>query len=87
MSLNFCGIVTSFIAYGTLHMDRVSGAAGSRWLFMIEGFLTLLMVFFTFFNMPPSPAQTNTWFRPNGWFTEREEIIIVSRVLRDDPLR
>ncbi|KAG1868533.1 allantoate permease [Suillus subluteus] len=85
MSLNFCGIVASFLAYGTLHMDGVAGAAGWRWLFMIEGILTLLIGFFSFFNMPPSPTQTKTWFRPNGWFTEREEIVIVNRVLRDDP--
>ncbi|KAG2130499.1 allantoate permease [Suillus cothurnatus] len=87
MSLNFCGIVASFIAYGTLHMDGVAGAAGWRWLFMIEGILTLLIGSVTFFNMPPSPTQTKTWFRPNGWFTEREEIIIVNRVLRDDPTK
>ncbi|GLB39067.1 putative transporter [Lyophyllum shimeji] len=34
--------------------------------------------------MPPSPTQTKTWFRPKGWFTEREETIAVSRILRDD---
>lgn len=87
MSLNLCGIVASFLAYGTLHMDGVAGAAGWRWLFMIEGILTLLIGIFSFFRMPPSPTQTKTWFRPNGWFTEREEIIIVNRVLRDDPTK
>ncbi|KAG1850148.1 hypothetical protein F4604DRAFT_1959400 [Suillus subluteus] len=81
MSLNFCGIVASFLASGTLHMDGVAGAAGWR------GLLTLLIGFFSFFNMPPSPTQTKTWFRPNGWFTEREEIIIVNRVLLDDPTK
>lgn len=30
MSLNFCSIVASFLAYGTLHMDGVAGAAGWR---------------------------------------------------------
>lgn len=35
--------------------------------------------------MPASPVQTKTWWRPNGWFTEREEKILVNRVLRDDP--
>jgi hypothetical protein len=35
--------------------------------------------------MPPSPTQTKTWYRPKGWFTEREEIICVNRILRDDP--
>ena len=37
--------------------------------------------------MPPSPTQTKTWFRPKGWFTEREEVIIVNKVLRDDPTK
>lgn len=35
--------------------------------------------------MPASAAQTKTWFRPNGWFTDRELSIVVNRVLRDDP--
>jgi hypothetical protein len=35
--------------------------------------------------MPASAVQTKTWFRPNGWFTDREVGIVVNRVLRDDP--
>ena len=36
--------------------------------------------------MPASPTQTAGWFRgKNGWFNEREEKIMVNRVLRDDP--
>ena len=50
-----------------------------------RGLLTLTVGILTFFMMPASPTQSKTWFRPNGWFTEREETIIVSRVLRDDP--
>lgn len=50
-----------------------------------RGLITLSIGIATFFMMPPSPTQTKKWFRPNGWFTEREETIIVSRVLRDDP--
>jgi sugar phosphate permease len=87
MTMNLCSIIASFLAYGTLHMGGVADAAGWRWLFMIEGLLTLFIGFFSFFRMPPSPTQTKTWFRPNGWFTEREEIIIVNRVLRDDPTK
>lgn len=57
----------------------------NRWLFLVEGGITLIIGIATFFRMPPSPTQTKTWFRPKGWFTEREEVIAVSRVLRDDP--
>lgn len=36
--------------------------------------------------MPPGPCQTKSWFRgKNGWFSEREEYIMVNRLLRDDP--
>jgi hypothetical protein len=51
----------------------------------IRGLITFVIGFFTFFFMPPSPTQTKTWFRPKGWFSEREETIMVSRILRDDP--
>lgn len=36
--------------------------------------------------MPASISQTKGWLRGrNGWFTEREEKILVNRLLRDDP--
>ena len=49
--------------------------------------MTLAIGVASFFSMPPSPTQTKTWFRPKGWFTEREEVIIVNKVLRDDPTK
>jgi hypothetical protein len=50
-----------------------------------RGLITLSIGLATFFRMPPSPTQTKAWHRPNGWFTEREEVICVNRILRDDP--
>ena len=35
--------------------------------------------------MVPSVSQTKAKWRPKGWFTEREEKIVVNRILRDDP--
>ncbi|KAL5866635.1 hypothetical protein ACKVWC_010528 [Pyricularia oryzae] len=36
--------------------------------------------------MPAGPCQTAHWFRgKKGWFNEREEKIMVNRVLREDP--
>ncbi|KAI0756305.1 MFS general substrate transporter [Daedaleopsis nitida] len=78
-------IVGAFIATGLLRLRGVGGRAGWRYLFLIEGALTLGVGIASFFMMPPSPTQTKAWFRPKGWFTEREEIIMVNRVLRDDP--
>ncbi|KAJ3732568.1 allantoate permease [Lentinula guzmanii] len=87
MSSNLCSIVGSFIAFGVLRMRGVLGRAGWRWLFLVEGLITLSIGVATFFRMPPSPTQSRTWFRPKGWFTEREEIIMVTRILRDDPTK
>lgn len=53
--------------------------------FLIEGLITLSVGIASFFLMPASAVQTKTWFRPNGWFSDREVAIVVNRVLRDDP--
>ncbi|KAL2004748.1 hypothetical protein VTN00DRAFT_3276 [Thermoascus crustaceus] len=58
-----------------------------RWLFLIEGIITLSVGIASFFLMPASAVQTKTWFRPKGWFTDREVGIVVNRVLRDDPTK
>jgi hypothetical protein len=48
--------------------------------------LTGLIGFASWFYLPPSPTQTKSWFRgKDGWFNEREEKIMVNRILRDDP--
>ncbi|KAI0732415.1 MFS general substrate transporter [Fomitopsis betulina] len=80
-------LVSAFLATGILKLDGVRGQAGWRYMFLIEGGLTLLIGIASFYMMPPSPTQTRAWYRPNGWFTEREETIIVNRVLRDDPAK
>ncbi|PKY01098.1 permease of the major facilitator superfamily [Aspergillus campestris IBT 28561] len=78
-------IITAFMAYGILHMRGVLGWAGWRWLFLIEGLITLLIGLASFFKMPASAVETKKWFRPKGWFNDREVRIVVNRVLRDDP--
>ncbi|EAW12293.1 putative MFS transporter [Aspergillus clavatus NRRL 1] len=84
-ALSVTTIITSFMAFGLLHMRGVLGWAGWRWLFLIEGLITLLVGLTSFFKMPASAVDTKKWFRPKGWFTDREVRIVVNRVLRDDP--
>ncbi|KAI1847153.1 hypothetical protein JX265_011829 [Neoarthrinium moseri] len=79
-------ILAAIIAYGLLHMKGVQGYAGWRWLFLIEGLITGSIGVLSYAVMAPGPTQTASWFRgKKGWFTEREEIIMVNRVIRDDP--
>ncbi|KAE8351314.1 major facilitator superfamily domain-containing protein [Aspergillus coremiiformis] len=84
-ALSVTTIVTSFMAFGILHMRGILGWAGWRWLFLIEGLITLLIGLISFFRMPASAVETKKWFRPKGWFTDREVRIVVNRILRDDP--
>ncbi|KAL4937219.1 hypothetical protein BDV06DRAFT_232721 [Aspergillus oleicola] len=84
-TLSVTEILGSFLAFGVLHMRGVLGWGGWRWLFLIEGLITLVLGIASFFRMPASAVETKTWFRPKGWFSEREVRIVVNRVLRDDP--
>lgn len=82
----FTSIVAAFLAFGILRLRGVNGMGGWRWLFAIEGLFTGLVGIFAFFYLPPSPTQTASKFRgKDGWFNEREEKIMVNRVIRDDP--
>lgn len=64
-------IVGAFMATGILQLRGLHGKSGWRYLFLIEGLITLIIGVASFFMMPPGPTQTRTWYRPNGWFTER----------------
>lgn len=85
---NATQILAAFMAFGLLRMRGIMGWEGWRWLFLLEGILTCLIGIFSWVYMPPSPTQTASWFRgKDGWFTEKEEIIMVNRILRDDPAK
>lgn len=78
-------VFSSLLAAAILNLDGKGGWSGWQYVFLIEGLITLAVGLAAFFLMVPSAVQTKTWFRPHGWFTERETKIIVNKVLRDDP--
>jgi MFS family permease len=79
-------IVSALLGFGILHLRGRNGWAGWQWLFALEGAFTATIGLVSWFYLPPSPVQTPSWFRgKTGWFSEREEIILVTRVIRDDP--
>lgn len=76
------------LALASLGLLRISTHAlphGWQWMFIVEGVGTLIVGIVAFFQMPPSVVTTKTWYRPKGWYTDREEKILVNKVLRDDP--
>jgi hypothetical protein len=84
-------IISAFFAFGILRLRGYNGMEGWRWLFALEGLLTGCIGIISWFYLPPSPTQTasrkywNPFRGKNGWFNEREEKIMVNRILRDDP--
>ncbi|PGH17219.1 hypothetical protein AJ80_04928 [Polytolypa hystricis UAMH7299] len=79
-------IVGAFLAFGFLRLRGHGGLTGWQYLFALEGLITGLIGIFAAFYMPPSPTQTAGLLRgKKGWFNEREEKIMVNRILRDDP--
>ncbi|KAF8608046.1 MFS general substrate transporter [Ceratobasidium sp. AG-I] len=86
VSLTLTNISGALLGYGILRMRGIHGWEGWRYLFLIEGAMTAAIGVFSFFWLPPSPTQTKGILRgKDGWFTEREEVIMVNRILRDDP--
>ena len=86
VSYQMTSIISAFLAFGILHLRGYNGLAGWRWLFALEGMLTGIIGLISFLYLPPSPTQTKSRFRgKEGWFSEREEYIMVNRVIRDDP--
>lgn len=85
-ALSTVNILGSLVAAGVLQMRGLNGWSGWQWLFLLEGLVTLIIGTFSWGLMPAGPCQTRSWFRgKDGWFSEREESILVNRLLRDDP--
>ncbi|KAL7273650.1 hypothetical protein RUND412_003478 [Rhizina undulata] len=85
-ALNICSIFGALAAAGILKMRGICGWSGWKWMFLIEGLLTFCIGVGSVALMPAGPCQTAGFFRgKKGWFTEREQYILVNRLLRDDP--
>ena len=51
------GAFGGLIAYGILHMDGAAGYAGWRWLYIIEGAITIVFGFACFWLLPNKPEN------------------------------
>ncbi|KAJ6164970.1 hypothetical protein N7470_003642 [Penicillium chermesinum] len=83
----FASATSSLISAGVLKLSGDRGLAGWRWIFLVEGLITIFIgVIFTLF-VPPKAGDGRPIISLGQWsyFTERESHIIQSRVLLDDP--
>ncbi|KAJ4993661.1 MFS transporter [Stagonosporopsis vannaccii] len=86
-TLNVARVISALLAAGILEMRGIGGKPGWFWLFLIEGLLTGLIAFISYLYLPASPTDTKNVLWPKGYYTEREEVIMVNRILRDDPAK
>lgn len=77
-SLNVARVISALLAAGILEMRGVQGKPGWFWLFLLEGLLTTVIGLMSYFWLPVSPTSTKTPIWRNGWYTEREEVIMVN---------
>ncbi|QRW18050.1 major facilitator superfamily transporter [Rhizoctonia solani] len=87
-TLNVARIATGLLASGILQMRGIRGMAGWQWMFLLEGLFTAVVGIISWYYLPSSPTRTKRgiWAK-KAWFTERQEVIAINRILRNDPAK
>lgn len=81
--------LTSLIGAGILTMGARYGVAGWRWLFIVEGCITIGVGIIFLLLLPPRVGDGRPLISGGRWsyFNPRESYILVRRVLLDDPAK
>ncbi|KAM0334509.1 hypothetical protein ACHAQA_001538 [Verticillium albo-atrum] len=69
----FAGLIAAGVFEG---LDDVAGLAGWRWLFILQGGVTLIVAFVACFTLPDEPLNTR-------WLTPEERQLAHDRIARD----
>ncbi|KAI0485285.1 major facilitator superfamily transporter [Xylariaceae sp. FL0804] len=59
------GAFSGLLAFAISKMDGVAGLAGWRWIFILEGLLTVVMGILCFLILIDSPALSHRWLEPD----------------------
>lgn len=86
-TLNVARVISSLLAAGILEMRGINGHTGWFWLFLLEGLITLTIGIISLLYLPSSPVNTKSVLCRKNWYNEREESIMINRLLRDDPAK
>ena len=73
---SMAGAFSGLLAFGLQEMDGIGGLAGWRWIFIIEGIVTVVVGATCFFMLPDSP-ETASFLKP------AERRFIVDRLRHD----
>ncbi|GLA01257.1 hypothetical protein AnigIFM60653_011506 [Aspergillus niger] len=85
----FAGATSSLISAGLLKLDGKCGLAGWRWIFLVEGLITIFAAILFILFIPKKAGDGSPLISMGRWsyFSPREKRIILDRVLLDDPLK
>lgn len=75
-STTLAGAFGGLIAAGIGKMSGAGGYAGWRWIFILEGALTIVVSFFFYFLLPDFPEEAK-------WLTEEERAFVIGRLRVD----
>ncbi|KAI5119273.1 hypothetical protein M0805_008054 [Coniferiporia weirii] len=85
---NIASAVSGLMASGLLQLQGIGGLFGWKWLFLVDGIITVVVAVLTWFYLPRSASRTKGGLRGfKPWFDERQVRIAVTRVVRDDPAK
>ncbi|KAH8114965.1 MFS general substrate transporter [Phellopilus nigrolimitatus] len=85
---NIASAVSGLMASGLLQLRGVAGLFGWKWLFLVDGIITIVIAVLTWFYLPLNASRTKGGLRGlKPWFDERQVRIAVTRVVRDDPAK
>jgi MFS family permease len=75
-SNTLAGAFGGILAYGIGQMDGIGGYKGWRWLFIIEGLLTIVIAVIWFWTLPDFPEAVK-------WLDEDERAFIKAKLEKD----
>lgn len=78
---NCSGIVGAVLAYGISYMDGLGGLSAWKWVYLLEGIVTILFSFVVYFVLPDYPKSQ----RSNSWLTPREQDYLEARLSENAP--
>ncbi|THW60960.1 putative MFS transporter [Aureobasidium pullulans] len=82
--INIAKALSSLIAAGILNMRGIGGKPGWFYLLLINGLVVFVIGVISLLYLPAGPTRTQSVLYRKPWFSEREKVIVINRLLRDD---
>lgn len=76
-SATIAGAFSGILAWAIMKMDGIGGRPGWSWIFILEGLLTLVVAFISYFILYPNPHKAR--------FLSHEEAVFWEWYIRQDP--